>query len=212
MGLSAEAQAPLGISETTRRESALEATQKEKARACRATPTGNCASSPSPGFRGSLTGQPSQLIPHTGTQWRGWLSAVTSVKTQPSSGNSLYFVLLLESNYHLVVCYREALFLCASKHKMQQFGEQAGSFQSLEQKGGEIILFLPKESHAHWDSPGFGTELVELSPIKQRPHSGVVLSFKTENPLSRPEPVDSGLSYLQCPPVSIPPECSPSSH
>lgn len=207
MGPSAEAQAPLGISETTRTESSLEATQKEKARACRATPTSNCASSPSPGFRG----QPSQLIPHAGTRWRGWLSAVTSVKTQPSSGNSLYFVLLLESNYHLVVCYREELF-CVSKHKMQQFGEQAGSFQSLEQKGGEIILFLPKESHAHWDSPGFGTELVELSPIRQRPHSGVVLSFKMENPLSRPESVYSGLSYLHCPPVSIPPACSPSSH
>lgn len=131
-------------------------TQEKKAGAHATTPTGNCGSSPSVGFRGELNRPAFTLAPHAGMRWGGWLSAVTSVKTQPSSGNSLCFVLLLESNYHLVICYREVLFLCVSKHKMQQFGEQVGSFQSLEQKGREIILFLPKESHAHRDSPSFG--------------------------------------------------------
>lgn len=45
---------------------------------------------------------------------------------------------------------------------MQQFGEQAGSSE-LRAKGREIILFLPKEPHAHGESPGFRIQLVELS-------------------------------------------------
>lgn len=110
----------------------LETTQKEKSGAPRATPTSNFVPPPpDPVFlREFNRPKSSQLIPHTGTQWRGCLSAVTSVKTQPSSGNSLYAVLLLESNYHLVVCYREVLVFCVSKHNTQQFGEQAGSLQS----------------------------------------------------------------------------------
>lgn len=94
----------------------LKSTQQEKAVATRQPSD----SSPDPVFLRELNRpKSSQLTPHMGTPWMGWLSAVTSVKTQPSSGNSLYFVLFLESNYHLVVCcHREVLFFCVSKHKM----------------------------------------------------------------------------------------------
>lgn len=65
--------------------------------------------------KGALVSQFSTAYSPHGTQWKGWLSAVTSVKTQPSSGNSLYFVLLLESNYHLVAS-GSAILLCQQTH------------------------------------------------------------------------------------------------
>lgn len=65
-----------------------------------------------------------------GMQWRGWLSTVTSVKTQPSSGNSLYFVLLLESNYHLVVCYWEVVFFCLANTQCSSLVSKLGAFRA----------------------------------------------------------------------------------
>lgn len=109
-------QTPWGFLKIHGADNHLKSTQKEKAGATRQPSD----SSPDPVFLRELNRpKSSQLTPHMGTPWMGWLSAVTSVKTQPSSGNSLYFVLFLESNYHLVVCcHREVLFFCISKHKM----------------------------------------------------------------------------------------------
>lgn len=51
------------------------------------------------------------------------LAAATSVKVQQNSKQSHYFILLLECNYHLVLCCWEVLFFCVSKQKVQQFSE-----------------------------------------------------------------------------------------